>query len=345
MGHMIYREKFFNRSNEPAWHALGKNMLVDVDAKQALEIVGGAPPITFQPTYIQVGGELIEIPYRSIVRLPYGDDPDIVCGSVVSEDYGFIPHEKAIDIVNETMRKSDGGFVPVETMGFLRGGFHLFISYQLPQFEVAREEMRRYMLVDLPLTGGDVASVSNSFVRSVCANTVAAALAGAKEMYKIIHDNTAELRLRHWLRDMYGRFEMQSGAIREAMDILTTKRVNSEEMHYVLDKSYPIPSEPGKEAPPSVVEERMSGWEKDKKRIERYQAEAERLFLGDMKGHRSDLAGSAWYLYQAVGELENYRRGGGGEREVAQVAASLTFGDRRATIERAFAACVDICQN
>jgi len=344
MAHLIYREKFFNRSNEPAWHAIGKNVGADAqyDAREALQVIGGAPPIVVQPLFTADG---VEIPYQGIMRLPYVEDPEYACGGVVSEDYGFISHEEAVDIAYITMRDRHDNRVPVETMGFLRGGFELFISYVLPTVEVRNEEIRQFMLLHLPITGTDSASISRSGVRTVCANTLAMALSGTKEMYKVVHDETARERLAYWMRDMYTRFESRTEAVKEAMEIMAGHKVTADEMKSVLNVAYPLPGEPGKDAPPEVVDARMANWKQEVKRTEKYQTEAERLFLGDMRGFRSDLAGSGWYLYNAVAEVENYRRGGGGDREAQQVAASITFGDRRDTIERTFAAALQISRN
>ena len=336
MAHMIYREAFYNRDDNPAWHALGHNVGKNAyhDAKQALEVIGGAPPVVLRPLFTEDG---VEVPYRAIMRLPYDGDPDPAVNGVVSEDYGFISHEEAVDIAYIVMRDRAGNRLPVETMGFLRGGFELFISYVLPTIEVAREEVRQFMLLHLPLTGTDAASVSRSGQRTVCANTLSFALSGASEMYKVVHDAGARMRLANWMRDMYVRFEDRSEAVQEAMDLLSRRRANADAVNDVLLTAYPNQARPNEEAPPDVVETRLHDWELELKRMERYRVEAERLFLGDMTGYRTDLQGSFWYLYNAVAELENYRRGGGGPNGERTVAASISFGDRRSTMERTFA--------
>jgi phage/plasmid-like protein (TIGR03299 family) len=336
MSHELFGDRFFGRQDRPAWHSLGFVAIEDMTAGQAIERLGSYR-VAKTDLYARTddGTVLYLSPTKTILRWPTHDDPQYRYFGVVSEGYNLITLEDAAQIWDKAVKR------PVETVGMLSHGSELFITTKLPSLDVRGEEIDGYLLFRSPMNGVDAATVAYVLERVVCRNTLNIALRGATETYRVVHDKTAKAMLEYHLDGVYGRMTEVSGAIKEAFEIMASHRVSKDEEAAVLSKVYPMPAEPSKDAPKSIVEERMARWEQNCVRVDRVREAAKSLFHGDMTGRKKDLEGTSWYLYNSVVETEDYKKGSG---EVA-AAASLVFGTRAQTKQKAFTECLNISSN
>lgn len=322
---------------EGGWHRLGHVNDTPQTGRQTLEMIGTVD-VRLLPVVVDLNGDLVDVPdYQVIMRLPTPDDDYLRAFGVVSPQYVLLTPEDAVDAWDTVVKR------PVETMGFIRNGAVLFITTELPGFNVRGDESKGYMMLSSPMTGEDTLSVSYVTTRVVCQNTWLVALAGATETYRIRHDTGAKYMLKSHLKDIYERFTFRHDAVQEALDILAAHRVSPEDEMLVLERAYPEPAVPVENCPPDVYEKRVEKWELDRMQVLEYRFTAGQLFQGEGTG--MDLPatkGTAWGLFNAVTELANY---GGRRVDPKARAQAVLFGSQGDVIKRAFDASLEISRN
>ena len=197
------------------------------------------------------------------------------------------------------------------------------------------------------MDGSTASGTSTQSVRVVCKNTFDAALASSRNKASFVHDQWIMQRMGRWLEDVVERAEAQLPALQEAYNILaahslTKARPDSpKEIKHVLQTAYPALSQ--YEADPlldkEINEERAKRRASEIRVVDERRVQAFELFKGAGTGMRSKAAwGTAWGLYQAVVELEDWKGGSKGDG----LAHSVLFGERADTKVRAFNASMAI---
>lgn len=344
MSHDIFGQRFYNRSNEPAWHGLGVNNPEELPALHVLREMLGEPVVTLQPVYTKVDGDAeFQLPWhRVVLRHPTEEDPEYRPFSVVSKDYHLITSGDVCRVWEENVKDPrTGAFVPVETMGFLRNGSTFFITSRLPAIDVKGDEVEMYLGAQAPLDGVRAASTERWPLRVVCANTLRMAQerTGDADRYRIVHDELALERMGAWLGEMYERAVGETELVREALTVLADVDALERDVDRVLLAAYPDPAPLVRQAPEHVLAEREKRRDQLKARVVRYRDGARDLFDGKGVGMSHPACkGTLYGLYQAVAEVEGYRKGWNRDgREQELVAESLLMGPRGATIQRAHA--------
>lgn len=325
--------KRFVGHREPAWHNLGLVVQEEISAREAFQRMG---PYEVKLVTVRGNVPVGPLPYKVIVRDPTPDDPQHRTFGIVKEGYTLITPANFCDIWDEHVAE------PIETIGALGHGETLFISTQLPDFNVRGDEVKNFLLAVSPMTGGQVAEVRITPVRVVCQNTLIASGEMATEFYRIRHDAHAKERLASWLTDAMERALARAEILKEAFNVLADCQLVSSETEEVLAETYPMPRPPKEDAPPNVMEQRLKAYEDSKVGILHRRASAMELFEG--RGTGMDLPatkGTAWGIYNSVVELEDYRRGRG-DRAIAEDAL---FGGRAQAKARAFEACLRVSGN
>ncbi len=310
-------------------------MDLDKSAREALEIIGGGFDVTLQSLTTENG---LVIPDRAIVRSPIVDDPQERSFGVVGPEYVLVTAHDAVEIWDEHVAR------PVETMGMLgKWGQEFFITTKLPDIGVHGEEVNNYLLGHFPMSPFKSAQAIVSPVMTVCRNTLRLAESMAVQRMRAVHDRSIKARMAAWMSEMVERAEQQTDALREAFDALAEYRVSSDERDHVLECTYIAPQPPRANAPKSVMDERWKTYEYAKGATERARRDVVLLFDGAATGSELEARkGTAWGLYGAITERENYRRGGDAQSSAASILLSTLASSRGATMERAFSATMEL---
>ena len=179
-------------------------------------------------------------------------------------------------------------------------------------------------------------------------NTVAMAHQNARQMIKFNHDRWILERMGRWMADVIDVAEHGLPALAEAMRALAGYKLANpkQEVLHVLTSAYPAPARP--QADPTWSKEytelREKKWDQEARLITDRRQAALDLFKGRGTGmNMASMAGTAWGLYNAVVEVEDWRGGARGNDADARASAILV-GERAEAKGRAWTAAVDVVQ-
>lgn len=324
----LFGERFYSL-RRPAWHSLG---VVSQEELGAVDAYSRIVPFTIslERMFAEIDGERRDTKVRAIYRHPTPDDPDYRLLGTVGSEYRLIDPLRLCELYDENVR------YPIETMGALGEGSTLFFSTRLPSFDVKKDEIESYMLVDSPYSGNAAIRVRVTPVRVVCQNTLIVARQQATESYAIRHDGEAERDLGIWLGGIIARAEGRIKNMREMFEAMSNKRVTPVDVEALLVASFPDPKLPDLEHPnPAFVERQVGSFEARKRYAEKSRETVRQLFEGAGVGmDREATAGTAFGLFNAVCERAQYASG---IRTPAGLWDTIS-GTRSTEIERAFSA-------
>jgi hypothetical protein len=337
--HEVLADRFFQDRAEPAWH---KRIAQGIDpdrrysAAEAYALIGTLDVRKVKlvtENKMQSTGLPIPSPYFGILRAPIPEDNEPRWFGTVSEDYVLVTPGEIVALWDEHVQRH------VQTMMHLRDGKLMVISSKLDGFQVRGEEVDNYVMIGNWMDGMNASTAHVSSVTPVCMNTWRMAGASAVETYRFVHDGYIQHRMGEWFKSVVARAEQKLPVMKEAMSVMASYTLTqpAEEVKFVLERSYPYPSMPKYDplAPPEYNEKRQTEFETAIRAMDRNRVTAFDLFRGSGTGMRTQARlGTAWGLYQAVVEVEDYRKGSAGDG----LAASVLFGDRATCKDRAFIA-------
>jgi hypothetical protein len=289
----LFDPRFFGPRG-PAWHQLGQPNRDSLCAAAAFQHAG-AYDVQLRPAD--------EAHLLKIVRLPTHTDPVSVTFGKVGLDFVLVPPDELVELWDDSVGE------PVETLGAVYRGRCLFITLQLPAFDVRGDPVENYLVLAHWMDPTGTTEVFQAPVRVVCQNTLR--MAQSRATQRVTLTTGCDIRERMG--------ELLALAVRCAKDPrsvnqlaqLANRYVDVDDVNAVLEAAYP--SNDG------------------------LRAAARELFEGAGTGMDVPAArGTLWGLYNAVAELENFREGD----TLEQAARSVLFGDRGKTIQRAHFAAV-----
>jgi phage/plasmid-like protein (TIGR03299 family) len=321
----------------PAWHRLGKVVTREMTAREGLAEIN-APTIHVvdaPPLFVPGIGD-VDVATRYIVREALDDLPAEVLGRV-SPDYYLVTPDEFCTVLDGAVGK------PIETIGLLKNGKILFVTFKLPAFDVAGDEHENYLAVYNGMSGSDALKALNTPVRVVCMNTYKMADKLASEQYVIPHTESAMRELGTWIVDLYARALARGAAVKEALELLATYRPTEDEAKRVVAAAYPLPKKPSDFGPKLIVEQREKRFERRINFATGARESALELWNGAATGADTRAAaGTLFGLYNAVVEFEDYRQHGNADSE--DIAEAIMVGRRGAIKERAFAASMSVAE-
>lgn len=322
MSDNLFNERFWSY-RQPAWHGFGYISDTPMGAQEAFSTM--TPYSVSLESLVTASGNLTS--YRAIVRDPVPDDPQPVIFGIVGGSYVLVEPQRFCEIYDDTIGQ------PIETLGALGKGEKLFLSTKLPSWSVRGDDLDNYLITLCPYDGVSAILVFISHVRPVCQNTVRLARQQSTEVYRIIHGTNVEQYLETWMAGLYQRALSRSEHIQLALETLANLQIQNIQVPRIIDEIYPIPPEPMKNAPPEIMEKREAEWEWVRKSVLRSRDAVQALFSGLGTGLDTPATkGTAYGLFQAVAEWENYRPTSNEESR----GANILFGDRGRQIERAY---------
>lgn len=338
---------FFSERAEPAWHGVLKSGIDPTrtyTAVEVLDVLGGPSylKLPLQTIATKQDGAHIAVPAYAIVRTPYGTHKDEATMGIVREGYNLVTPEQVAHMWDDRTGKH------VETAAYLREGKMFLLTAKLDPIDVVGDVVQMYLGLHTWMDGLSASTALTSGVREVCMNTVQMAHAAAKQMVRFNHDRWILDRMGRWMANVIDEAEHGLPALAEAMNALAGYRLQNpkQEVLHVLTQAYPSPSKP--EIDPTWSKEytelREKKWQQEARLITDRRFAALQLFKG--KGTGMDTraaAGTAWGLYNAVVELEDWRGGARGNDADARAAAVLV-GERAEAKTRAWTASVEVAK-
>jgi len=196
MAHQIDHSKgsaAFISYQAPAWHNLGKVFNQEITIEQALKESGLDFHVDKLPNIHRLGNgqEIVSASSFFTVRT----DVQKVLGTRLGPDYTVYQNTEALDIVDELISTKK---MIIETVGAINEGRTVFTCLKLlnPIAVGSSDIVHQYCLIVNSHDGSLAITVMFTNVRVVCANTLAAALAGAKGAHRIRHTRNAADRVK-----------------------------------------------------------------------------------------------------------------------------------------------------
>lgn len=339
MAHNLFSERFYSLRT-PAWHGLGQ---VGQEEQTATEIFNGMSPyiVTLEPVFTRLNGQLLQLPNNVITRHPVPDDPEYRSFGIVGPDYTIIDPLRTCEIWDESTKQS------VETLGVLGLGESLFITTRLPSFDVksdkrgmgyglGNDQVDSYLLLHSPYGDGAI-QVRVTPIRVVCQNTLIAAKRTSTESFKIVHDRQVETRLAGWMEGIVERARGKSEALNDAFNLMASTDISDDEASDLLKRIYVDPKKPSYVPDKTVMEKRDQAYEASVKWNAGWREQVMEDWSG--KGMGMDLPimqNTAWGLYNAVVETEDYRPTSKKDDADGSRAYNSLFGNRAQRKELAY---------
>jgi hypothetical protein len=296
----LYGARFYS-FREPAWHQLGLVLDEPLKAVPALFRVGFYS-LKLERCYTTSGIELEE---NAIIRDATHDDPFRRSFGIVGPDYELLT---PLDVCQAFDWRIDRD---VETLGALGRGETLFISTKLPSWNIHGDDVDNYLIVEAPMNGG-AAVILKSHVRVVCQNTLSAAKSSSSAMFRVKHNAGVKARFSDWLEYAWGQEAIDIAEYKPAFELFSKAIVPQRDVQPILETVYPLPKLPKKDAPPEILEARLWTYEQNCTWSKSRRSLAEQLFEGAGVGQDTPAAkGTAWGLFNAVAEVEDYAAGTG----------------------------------
>lgn len=327
MAHEIWDQKFYGR-RQAAWHGLG---VVNDQAQGAVETLNmlGDYEVRLMPLKGVVGKQVVKTDFSHVVRMPTPTDDQIrIFGNPV-RDYELITPMQAAEMFDAKVGAD------IETMALLAKGERMFITCVLPTHNVGGfDEVKNYLLFDNPMKPDISAGAYVTGVRTVCMNTLRAGIDSASAAYRINHRKGAAERLGNWLETRYQMAVDTLAVVGQAYDLMVKKQVSAPDVKWIADTLYPIPQQPDMMRPRKTAWELIEKeWKAQVERQQQYRTAVVNLWDGGGMGlDDRRIRGTGWAAFNAVAEVESWRRTNNPE----SVVTGLMAGDRAQKIQKAY---------
>lgn len=319
----------------PAWHRLGQVFEEPLTAFEAHNAMT-PPTITLEQAFAKLPSlsdtkrrpASFSLPIQAIVRHPVPGDPEYKVFGTVGPEYVLVDPLTFSEIWDRSTN------LKIESAAFLGSGETFFLSSRLPSFSVKGvDQVDLYLLGVSHYTGGRANELIISPVRTVCQNTLVLARNESRESYAVEHNAEILPRLEKWLALMSGNLEAKILRVQDSCTRLAGIRIGEDALASALFQIYPDPK-PWKRTPENEINaKRQADYEYYLKQAQSNRVKVKELYEGAGTGLDSgELQGTAWFVYQAVTEFENYRR----TTDPSAAARDTLFGFRGQTMERAW---------
>lgn len=223
------------------WHGLGTPVEGLMTAAEALDASGLDWSVEKRNIRVQ-GGEVIADKFatvRSTDGAPLG---------VVGNRYQIIQNKDAFGFADNLV---DSGEAKYETAGSLWGGKRVFLSMELNHLDIVvpgdDSAVKMYLMVTNSHDGSGAADAVITPVRSVCQNTVNAAIAAAKSKFRIRHTGNIDAKLLA-ARDALGISFRYAEEFQKLASKLSAKSIVDEQVLEILRTAvFPIDDETASE--------------------------------------------------------------------------------------------------
>lgn len=291
-------EAAFVSLREPAWHSLGTVIDEPVNTAGMLHI-GHLDNwnVRVEPVDLPDGYWAAKEQYRTVRTSPWNSATTDVLG-YVGERYKVFQNEELFAFADNLL---DGG--QWETAGSIKNGTRVFGSLRLNRTGNLGDPVENYLLVSTSHDGSTSIQASVTPVRVVCANTLAVALSGAKQTFKIRHTQSMQGRVQA-AREALALTDVYLDAWDKSMQELLEKDITNVQFERLVSSIYA----PGEDASKSA--------------ITRYDKRHEVLWDYWTASENANLFGTGFGAYNALNEELMWNRIGRGDNAQENLAAS-----------------------
>ena len=327
---------------EPAWHELGTVLTEPCSAEDGLKLINADFVVQKQPLMVTVQTLFGEqtVPYEgkyAIIREPLVDDPEYRIFGTCGASYEIIQRRDFAKALDKLTAKW-----PLETIGILGKGESVFFTLDAGSIEIKGEEVHQYFLVSDKVDGKTSTKIIFTPVRVVCQNTLTSGLRQAT-MTAILEHRMGVNQDFNFRIDLINKMAEAQRHTIEVFEKMANTKLDHDQVAKVFEAAYPYPIMPKKMDLLESIDEddellnplREQGlrakdsYDYYRQRADGFRDAADELF-GRLNDGNSQLANTAWYAWQAVTELADWRNGSD------SVPESALFGSRMKEKVRAF---------
>ena len=152
------------------WHRLGTEVPDDITPDEMLKKAKVDWTVSKQPLFMKKGNKLIETNQRALVR-----DSDDKILDYVSKDWNPVQNSEAFEFFNDWVAD---GLMKMDSAGSLKGGQIVWANAKLgEEFDLfGGDHVEGYLLFSNPHKFGQGINIRTCMTRTVCWNTISAAL-------------------------------------------------------------------------------------------------------------------------------------------------------------------------
>lgn len=298
----------FASRNAPAWHGLGTVFEDDVTTQEMLDLAHLSNwDVRLEAVRFPADYRTTVTPYAVVRTNPFDQGTDVL--ATVGERYRVFQNEELFGF-GDAITDTQGRW---ETAGSIKHGRQVFASIAMPTSITLDpngrgDQIDQYVLLSTSHDGSLAIQASNTQVRVVCANTLAFALSGVKQSYKIRHTQTAEGKVQA-AREALGLQIAYQDAFAAEAQALIEQEISDDKFYEIVKTLYPAP-------------------DTSKAATTRWETKVE--LLGDIWFGAADgpdtmstIRGTAWGAVNALTEqIDWYRKPRGGNPESVLTGAS-----------------------
>jgi hypothetical protein len=336
----LFGERYAGR--KAGWHELGTVFTEPTDAIQAVEIARLNYGIELRPLLVDIGGVMVAYDRKAIVRMPTPDDAQYRVLGTAAADYGLLQNTDLARLINPLTDKW-----PVETVGALGMGETVFFCLDAGEDAVKGDPVHKYFVCHDTRDGETALGLMFTPIRTQCQNTLDAGKFAAIASAILRHSPTMEREF-EWRIALLGEMQKAETRVMGQFDALAECFLSEAAVKHIVDIAYPYPRKPRKVELAAALDvqefSKLNGlmetvrvserdWATAKERIDERRAAVATMF-GMFNDDNPTLSGTAWGLYNAVVEVEDFREPMGNE----DANLSMLFGERGRTKQRAFGA-------
>lgn len=284
MAHEIKQTDKLVYAVEKPWHGIGTRVDEVLTASEAITLAGLDWPVWEAPVFDRLGNEISG--YKLIRR---SDTKEVF--QIASDAYRIVQNVDCFKIVDEIVGT---GLAKYDVAGTLRGGRVVFLTVRLPyDFSLygGKDEVKTYLNFISSHDSSFALQAMESPIRTVCMNTVRAAIASAEVKVYAKHTMHSVSNLKDRAIRTLERTRAWFAAYKQHAENLAAKQMKALEIDSFLDQLFNIDRE-------KEVSTRQENIVEEVKRLHEVGRGT------DIPGVR----GTAWGIYNAVAEYVDYER-------------------------------------
>ena len=185
-------------SGETPWHGLGIGVPENVKSAEALKLAGLDWAVELRDVFAKIPGlpeaSVLIDDKKAVVRVS-----DNAIFGIVGDGYAPIQNTRAFEFMDAIIGPDKAWY---HTAGALKGGRHVWVLVEIPgQITVNGNDVsKKFILLSTSHDGTRALQAMFVSIRVVCANTLSAALQGAKNIVTVRHTKNHEVKLGEAIR-------------------------------------------------------------------------------------------------------------------------------------------------
>lgn len=308
---------------------------------ECAQLAGWFYPTEKADVFALVDGQYLPISDKAIMRRPLPDDDEWRYFGMASDGYELINNENLARLLEPIAE-----YCPPDVAGVLKKGQCIFATFRANELNIycngKRDHLQNYLLVYEDKSAGNAIQIIHSPVRTVCMNTVRAAMSAGTYNLSIAH-TTGVNDMVGWAANTLASIAGGEKGLQSAMQMMASKVIQANAEREMFEAVWPEPampevlrlstSERAGQFPKALIEKMESDWQYNIKRMVGFRDAAAEVYEGGVQG----AAGTVWGAYNAVTDVCDHRSIGKNHMSGHTLASSAQFGERATMKGRAWA--------